>query len=120
MNKKNLVIGLAVVGSLVGGGFDALNVSQAEFDQMIPTLVQAKDRQGRVYDKIVKDLSSQGLSQKETYFAQAIVDGKGITADGTDSVEEIQQLYFSTAVKMGLTAKDAVNGEVNLYEFIRK
>ncbi len=120
--SKKILIGLGIGGVILAGGItaDQLNVSQSEFDQMIPTIAQAKDAKGNSYGKVVKDISSKGLSQKEALFVQAILDGKGPTAEGTDSVNDIQQLYFDTAVKMGLTKEQILKGGVNLYEFIRK
>lgn len=104
---------------LVGKGAVAEPVNQTDFDTQVPMVSNVKDKKGVLYGTKVKDVSKYALTAHQNYFATDILQGMGPTGNGTLSVDDINDLYYQTALKMGLTAQDIVSG-VNLYEFIRK
>lgn len=112
MNRlKKTIIALALTGAVTGAAIDATTVSDSEFDVMVPTV--------SIGSPITKDVTKYALGQKESLFVARILEGKGPTGQGTDSIENVQALYLSAAKKMGLTPQDILQG-VNLYDFIRK
>lgn len=117
-NIKTTSISLVIAGILAFGAYDGMTVSDAEFTEAVP-MVDAKDPKGQDYGEVSKDISKYDLNQMEEKFAQEILEGNGPTGQGELSVKEVQELYFDTAIEMGLTPQDVING-VNLYEFIRK
>lgn len=118
IKPKNAIAGLIIAGAVSLGAYDKANISKGEFADMVPT-IEARDSRGNAYGHRNKDLNGKGLNQLEKHFAEAVLDGYGPTGGGSLSVEEIQQLYFDTAVKMGLTIEDTLSGGVDLYEYIR-
>lgn len=135
---KNILIiisiaALTLIASLAGtryistsentkGGVTAISdqpMTVQEFAAAIPMAVGVKDKKGIQYSTKVKDVSKYGLTDEETKFVGEILAGNGPTGQGAVSVQDIGMLYYTTALKMGLTAGDILNG-VNLYEFIRK
>jgi len=115
---KSLIAGVVVAAIVATGAYDATNLSKGEFDEMVP-MVRAKDSKGMDYPDKTKDLSKANLRKVEEMFALSVLAGNGPTGTGEMSVDEVQALYFDTAVAMGLTPEEAIGG-VNLYDFIRR
>lgn len=109
---RNIGIGAITMGAVAMGVYDGVTVSDAEFDEMLPTI--------QVKGAIVKDMTKYGLNDMEQKLAERIAAGKYPTIDGSVTLEEIQELYASIAIKSGaVTAEEAANG-ANLYDEIRK
>lgn len=93
--------------------------TKEDFLQKQP-FVQAYDKKGNAYKALpAKNMDTAALKDREKYFIDEIRGGKIPLIQSELNMKTVQELYYESALKMGMTAADLMGG-VNGFEFIRR